>query len=150
VNVRQAAGMGLVAGVVGTVALTLAEKAEMALSGRKPSTFAGQVGAKLCGRDPEAHPQLVGHLNPLVHWTHGIALGPIRGLLGLAGLSPPAATLAFYAVVWGGDAALYRMLDLAPSPWRWQPSELATDLFDKGALAAGTSVAYVVLEALRR
>jgi len=126
--------------------LTLAEKAEIAVTGRRPSTVPGQVGAKLSGRDPKAHPRLVERLNPVVHWTHGIALGPVRGLLDRAGLGPLAGTLVFFPIVWSGDAALYRALGIAPAPWRWTWAELATDLFGKGVLAITTSLAYSLLD----
>ena len=144
-EILEAVGLGLAAGVIGTGALTLAEKAEMRLTGRQPSTVPGQVGAKLLGRDPEANPSLVKRLDPIVHWGHGIGLGAVRGLLGVAGLGPVAATLVFFPIVWGGDAALYRALGIAPPPWRWTRGELATDLFGKGVLALATSGAYIVL-----
>ena len=128
------------------MALTLAEHAEMKLTGREPSSVPGQVGAKLVGRDPDADPALTKRLSPLVHWTHGIALGGARGLLDAAGLSPRAATLAFYPLVWGGDALLYRALGIAPAPWRWSRDELLTDLFGKGVLAFATSGAYILLD----
>ena len=53
-----AIGLGLLAGTVGTVALTLAEKVEMQISGRELSTVPGQVGAKVIGCDPSADQQL--------------------------------------------------------------------------------------------
>ncbi len=127
------------------LALTRARRVEDVL-GRKASTFPGQVGVKLSGRDPASSPELVEKLNPMVHWAHGIALGPVRGLLDRAGLGPAAATLVFVPMVWGGDAALYRALGLAPEPWRWTPGELATDLFGKSVLAVSTSVAYSLLD----
>lgn len=145
-EIPEAVGLGLASGAIGTVALTLAEKAEMKLTGREPSTVPGQVGAKLGGRDPEANPGLVKRLDPIVHWGHGIGLGAVRGLLDVAGLGPVAATLAFYPLVWGGDAALYRALGIAPAPWRWTRGELATDLFGKGVLAFVTSGAYILLD----
>lgn len=144
-EILRAVGSGLAAGAIGTVALTLAEKAEMGVTGREPSTVPGQVGVKLAGRDPEANRDLVGRLNPIVHWSHGIGLGAVRGVLDVAGLGPVAATLAFYLIVWSGDAALYRSLGLAPAPWRWTRGELATDLFGKGVLAFATSGAYALL-----
>ena len=144
-NTQETLRRGLIAGTAGTVALTLAEHAEMKLSGREPSTVPGQVGAKLLGRDPDADAALIQRLSPVVHWTHGIALGAARGLLDAAGLSSRAATLAFYPLVWGGDALLYRALGIAPAPWRWSRGELLTDLFGKGVLAFATSGVYVLL-----
>lgn len=147
---RRAVGVGVVAGAVGTVALTVAERLEMRVSGRAPSTVPGQVGASLTGHDPAADPALVERLNPAVHWAHGIGLGAVRGGLDRAGLSPLAATLAFYPMVFGGDAALYRALGIARAPWHWTRGELATDLFGKGVLAFATSAAYVLIKDARR
>jgi hypothetical protein len=148
VAILEAVGKGLVAGAIGTVALTLAEKLEMKLTERESSTVPGQVGVKLAGRDPEAEQDLVERLDPIVHWAHGIGLGAVRGLLDVAGLRPRTATLVFYPIVFGGDAATYRALGIAPTPWRWRPTELATDLFGKGVLAFATSGAYVLLDEL--
>ena len=142
----EAVGLGLAAGAVGTVALTLAEHIEMKLTGREPSDVPGQVGVKLAGGDPDAEPARVERLSPVVHWAHGIGLGVDRGALDRAGLGPVAATLVFAPIVFGGDAGLYRALGIAPAPWRWTRSELATDLFGKGVLAFATSASYVVLK----
>lgn len=141
----QAVGRGLVAGAIGTIALTLAESAEMRLTGRTPSMIPGQVGAKLAGLDAKTHPA-VKPLNPIVHWTHGISLGAVRGLLDVAGLRALPATVVFYPLVWGGDALMYRTLGLAPAPWKWQRDELLTDLFGKAVLALATSGAYILLD----
>ena len=140
----EAVGRGLVAGAIGTVALTLVERAEMKLTGRAPSSVPGQVGTKLTGRDPAGDPDRVERLGPVVHWAHGIGLGAVRGGLDRAGLSPAAATLAFYPIVFGGDASLYRALGIADEPWRWPRAEL-TDLFGKGVLVFATSAAYILL-----
>ena len=145
-EVLEAIGLGLAAGAIGTVALTLAESAEMKLTGREASSVPGEVGPKLARRDPNENPILVERLNPVVHWGHGIGLGAVRGLLDVAALVPLVATLAFYPIVWGGDAALYRALGIAPMPWRWSRAELATDLFGKGVLAFATSGAYIILD----
>lgn len=145
-DVLKAAGLGLVAGAIGTVALTLAERLEMALTGREPSKVPGQVGARIAGRETEADPALVERLNPIVHWSHGVGLGAVRGLLDVAGLGPLSATLVFYPIVFAGDATLYKGLGIAQAPWQWTRAELATDLFGKGVLAFATSGAYILLD----
>jgi hypothetical protein len=144
-DVVEAIGAGVAAGLVGTVALTVTERVEMRLTGRDASTVPGEVGVRLLRRDPAADPELVERLNPVVHWAHGAALGAARGLLDLTQLGRGAATLAFFPLTWGGDATLYRVLGVAPAPWRWSRSELATDLLGKGVLAFATSLAYVAL-----
>ena len=140
-----ALGRGMVAGAVGTVAMTLSQRLEMSLTGRAGSQVPGQVGAHLVpGKDPGS-PADVTHLNSAVHWTHGIAMGAVRGALDIAGLNGPRASLAHFALVWGGDAGLYRGLGIAELPWRWSAADLATDLTHKGVYAGVTGVAYDVL-----
>ena len=137
---------GMVAGAVGTVAMTVSERVEMSVSGRAPSTVPGQVGAHLVpGADP-TNPSDVDRLGGPVPWGHGVAMGALRGVLDVAGLEGPAASAAHFALVWGGDAALYRSLGIADVPWRWSADELAADLLHKGVYAAVTGAVY---EALR-
>ena len=133
---------GMLAGAVGTVAMTISERLEMSLTERAPSTVPGQVGAHLLpGADP-ASPGDVARLNGPVHWGHGIAMGALRGLIDVAGLHGPSATAAHFALVWGGDAALYRALGIAEAPWRWSGDELGADLLHKGVYAAVTGAVY--------
>ena len=78
-GVARAAVLGMVAGAVGAVAMTITQRVEMSLWGRAPSTVPGQVGAHLVpGADP-AVPGDVARLNGPVHWGHGIAMGALRG-----------------------------------------------------------------------
>ena len=144
-SVARAMVRGMVAGAVGTAAMTLSQRVEMSLSGRAPSTVPGQVGAHLLpGADP-ADPSDVTRLGGPVHWGHGIAMGALRGVLDGAGLEGPAASAAHFALVWGGDAALYRTLGIADVPWRWSADELGADLLHKGVYAAVTGAVYDAL-----
>jgi hypothetical protein len=133
---------GMVAGAIGTVAMTLSQRLEMSVSGRPGSQVPGQVGASLLpGSDPGSSSD-VQRLNAPVHWAHGVTMGALRGGLDAAGLQGAAASAAHFALVWGGDAALYRALNLADMPWRWEPDALATDVLHKGVYATVTGVAY--------
>jgi hypothetical protein len=141
-TVLAAAGRGMVAGAFGTTAMTVTQALEMSLTSREGSPVPGQVGAHLLpSRDPNSAVD-VAALNTPVHWAHGISMGALRGMLGLAGLRGPVASAAHFALVWGGDAALYRALGIADAPWRWKLSELGTDLLHKGCYAAVTGLAY--------
>ncbi len=144
-SVARAMVRGMVAGAVGTVAMTLSERVEMSLTGRAPSTVPGQVGAHLLpGADPSS-PSDVARLGSPVHWGHGVAMGALRGVLDVAGLEGPAASAAHFALVWGGDAALYRTLGIADVPWRWGADELGADLLHKSVYAAVTGAVYDAL-----
>ncbi len=144
-DVVRAAARGMIAGAVGTAAMTLTERLEMAISGRAPSTVPGQVGAHLLpGADPGTVSD-VARLNGPVHWAHGISMGALRGALDGMGLRGPAASAAHFALLWTGDVALYRALGIAEVPWRWSGDELATDVLHKGVYAAVTGAVYDAL-----
>ncbi len=147
-GIWEAVFIGLVAGVAGTVVLTLAERLDMAITSRPSSAVPGQVGVRLIGGDPHEDQAAVQRLNPVVHWSHGIALGVVSGLLTFAGLGFVAATVAFCAIVWVGDVVLYKGLGIAELPWRWTRAELLRDLYGKGAFALATSAAFALLAAL--
>lgn len=141
-GVSRATALGMLAGAVGTAAMTLTQRLEMSLSGRAGSTVPGQVGAHLVPGAGPASPGDVARLNGPVHWGHGIAMGALRGVLDVAGLTGPSASAAHFALVWVGDAALYRALGIADVPWRWSPDALRTDLLHKGVYAAVTGAVY--------
>ena len=133
---------GMAAGAVGTVALTVAEQLDMKVTGRKSSAVPGQVGAHLLpGKDPHSAVD-VASLNTSVHWVHGISMGALRGVLDAAGVRGSTATAAHFALLWGGDAALYKALSIAEAPWKWSGSELASDVISKGVYAVVTGVIY--------
>lgn len=136
---------GMVAGAVGTIAMTVTERLEMAVSGREASTVPGQVGAHLLPRQNPTSTSDVERLNSPVHWAHGIGMGALRGALDQSGLRGIEASAAHFALVWGGDVALYRTLGIADMPWRWGAEELASDLLHKGVYAAVTGAAYDAL-----
>ena len=141
----RAAARGMIAGAVGTAAMTLTERLEIAISGREPSTVPGQVGAHLLpGADPRARSD-VARLNGPVHWGHGVSMGVLRAALDGMGLRGPAASAAHFALLWSGDAALYHALGIADVPWRWSGDELATDVLHKGVYAAVTGAVYDAL-----
>ncbi len=148
-SIGRAAALGMVAGAVGTVAMTLTQRLEMSLSGRAPSTVPGQVGAHLLpGADPSA-PADVARLNGPVHWGHGIAMGAVRGLLDVAGVRGPAASAVHFTLLWTGDATLYKALGIADAPWRWEADALATDVLHKGVYAAVTGTVYDAMASSR-
>lgn len=109
---------GMVAGFVGTIAMSVSELLEMSVTGREGSTVPGQVGAHLLpGQDPNSI-IAVERLNPPVYWAHRIIMGSLRGALDQAGVHGLPASAAHFALLWGGDAALYRALGVADVPWR--------------------------------
>ncbi len=118
---------GLLAGLAGTIALTISGSLEMKVTKRTPSDVPGQVGSKVAGIHPKSEQELK-RLSGWVHWIHGISLGAVYGLLSLLGLNPLANVVLFFALVWGGDVLLYKALGIAAFPWHWQANEIMPDL----------------------
>lgn len=139
---RRAIVKGALAGLVGTAVMTVAQRLEMSVTGRHPSTVPGQVAAQLLGR---TEPDAVARLNLPTHWAHGAAMGPLRGALAGMGLRGVTGSTVFFAMMWAGDAMLYRTLGIADPPWRWSPAELATDIGHKALYALVTGIAYDTL-----
>ena len=77
-SVTRGVSVGVVAGAVGTAVMTLAQLAEMRVTGRPPSTTPGQFGALLLRRDPAE----AARLTPAVHTAYGLTMGALRGVLG--------------------------------------------------------------------
>ncbi len=135
---------GLAAGVVGTAAMTVSEKIEQAKTGREDSMVTTEVGAILTKPRLETGAQAA-KLGQVVHWTHGITWGAVRGLLGLTPSSAFVASTIHYASLWLSDTLLYRALRIEPLPHKWGTKPLVTDLFHKLVLSAVTSAAFLLL-----
>ena len=122
-------------------AMTAAQTIEMRISGRPPSMVPGHVASKLLGLDPKDDEALA-RISMRMHWAHGMTHGLVRAAIGRSGLRGPAAAAAHFALMWPGDAILYKVLGIAPWPWKWSLEELAPDVLHKGLFVVATSAAY--------
>ena len=132
---------GALAGLIGTAAMTAAQKAEMRVSGRQPSLVPGHVASKLMRLTPDDD-EALSRISIRMHWAHGMTMGTVRALIGRTGLEGPTAAAAHFAVMWSGDVMLYKVLGIASWPWQWSLEELAPDVLHKGIYAAATGAAY--------
>jgi hypothetical protein len=142
----NALGRGLVAGFAGTAAMTVSSTIEMRLRGRAASSAPADATAKVLGIASFQDDAARNRLSNIVHWGYGTGWGVVRALLGATGLSPPAATAAHLAAIWGNEAAMLPALDVAPPFWTWGAEEVAIDVFHHLVYATATGLAY---EALR-
>jgi hypothetical protein len=139
---KRAIGWGLAAGVAGTAAMTLSQRLEQSFTHREGSTVPAQVGAKVMGSAPATEEGAL-QMGWAVHWSHGVTMGLVRGLLGLTPMSAGAASAVHFGALWGGDALLYRALGIDEMPWKWEKEGLVTDLGHKLVLSAVTSAVFV-------
>ena len=144
-RITDALGRGIVAGVAGTAAMTVATTLEAKLSGREPSTAPAEAVENVVGVKP-VDEESEQRLSTLAHWGYGTAWGIPRAILGAVGLRGPAGTAAHFAAVWGAALAMLPALRVAPPPEQWGEDELAKDALRHLVYAVVVGVTYDALE----
>ena len=110
----SAIGDGLVAGFVGTAAMTVSSTIEARLRHRAASTAPARATAKALGIRAFDSDLAQARFNDLSHWGYGTGWGVVRGLRGATGMPPAKATAAHGAAVWGSAAVTLPALEVAP------------------------------------
>ena len=146
----SAIGDGLVAGFLGTAAMTVSSTVEARLRRRAASTAPARATAKALGIEAFASDRAQARFNDLSHWGYGTGWGVVRGLLGTTGMPAANATAAHSAAVWGSAAVTLPALEVAPPFVFWGREEVAIDLFHHAVYAIATGAAYELLAAGRR
>jgi hypothetical protein len=146
----SAIGDGLVAGFLGTAAMTVSSTVEARLRRRAASTAPARATAKALGIEAFASDRAQARFNDLSHWGYGTGWGVVRGLLGTTGMPAANATAAHGAAVWGSAAVTLPALEVAPPFVFWGREEVAIDLFHHAVYAIATGAAYELLAAGRR
>jgi hypothetical protein len=138
-SIASAVGRGLLAGAIGTAAMTLSSTLEMKLRGRAASSAPADAVSKVLGVEP-VDEAAAARFSTLVHWGYGTAWGAVRGFLAGIGLGGCSATAVHFAAIWGGSLVMLPALDVAPPVTEMAPAEVAID--------AGHHLVYVVATAL--
>ena len=144
-DIAAAVGKGLVAGCIGTMAMTVSSSIEAKIRDRESSTAPADAAAKVLGIKPEGEKEKA-RFSTMVHWSYGTGWGVLRGLLSLVALPAPLPAVAHYAAVWGGQLVMLPALEVAPPVKEWGSTELAIDAFHHGVYATATSLAYRYLD----
>src|ERR671935_702724 len=113
-KLSTAVGDGLVAGFLGTAAMTVSSTLEARLRGRAPSTAPARATAKALGIADFEDARAEARWNDLSHWGYGTGWGVVRGLLDAVGLPPSRATAAHGAAIWGSAQVTLPALEVAP------------------------------------
>jgi hypothetical protein len=145
-GIAASVGKGLVAGLVGTAAMTVSSSLEARLRHRAPSSAPARATTKVLGIKEFEDDIAAARFNDLSHWGYGTMWGVVRGLLGAAGLSPGAATAAHGAAVWGSAAVTLPALEVAPPFVFWGRKEVAIDLWHHAVYATATGLAYRLID----
>lgn len=140
-----AGGVGALAGLVGTAAMTVSSTLEAKLSGRGSSDTPAQAAGTVAGVEPSSEAGKARFSN-LVHWGYGMGWGVVRGLFGFAGLRGPAAAAAHLAAVWGGEQVVLPATGVSGPAPSWGAQAVGIDLLHHTVYAAATSAAYELLD----
>jgi hypothetical protein len=139
-------GKGLLAGFVGTAAMTVSSTLEARLRHRAASSAPARATAKVLGIKEFEDDIAAARFNDLSHWGYGTGWGVVRGLLAATGMSPKAATAAHGAAIWGSAQVTLPALEVAPPVVFWPKREIAIDVFHHAVYTVATGIAYKLID----
>ena len=139
-------GKGLLAGFVGTAAMTVSSTLEARIRHRAASSAPARATAKVLGIKEFEDDIAAARFNDLSHWGYGTGWGIVRGLLAATGMSPKAATAAHGAAIWGSAQVTLPALEVAPPVVFWQKREIAIDVFHHAVYTLATGIAYKLID----
>ncbi len=125
---------GLVAGLAGVAAMTLAEKIEQVFT-RRPNSYVPAHTLERLLRLPHKPDEERLGLNWTMHWGQGILLGAVRGLMAQQGLRGPVGSFMFMNLRLLNDQTLENATGVGAPPWTWPRDEQVIDLLHKGIYA---------------
>jgi hypothetical protein len=159
-RLRDQAGRGLAAGVLGTAGMTSWQhlSARLASSGEDeapsqdpwedapvPAKVARLFIRRALRRDPPA--DAIPLLTQAMHWSYGTSWGAVYGVA--AGSSPRRRALSrgalFGTFVWAMSYAQLVPMGLYEPPWTYPPAELALDLSHHLVYGVGTALSLQAL-----
>lgn len=123
-------GKGVIAGGLGTAAMTLYQTAVAKARESEPSTVPADMAKRVVRGvlEREVSDEHTEALNNVMHWSYGTSWGvPLAIVQASARKRPVPAGLAFGALLWAVSLVELPLMKLAPPPWESPPQELALD-----------------------
>jgi len=125
---------GLLAGLAGVAAMTLAEKIEQLFTHRPDSYVPAHTLERLLQLPHKPDAERLG-LNWAMHWGQGIVMGVVRGLMAEQGIRGPIGSFLFLNLRLLNDQTLENATGVGALPWTWPLDEQVIDLTHKGIYA---------------
>ena len=141
----KAIGIGLMAGLAGTAAITLSQAIEMKLTNRPPSTAPVDAASKVLDIEATGR-QEKEKVSQEVHWAYGTAWGVPRGIIALAGLKGWPATLAHFVAIWGTAQVMLPSLAGSPPITEEEPQAIGIDVLHHAVYAIATGLVYDAID----
>jgi hypothetical protein len=143
-------GRGLLAGLAGTVAMTISSTIEMKLRRRPASDAPAKAAGKVLGvqaRNERGNRRF----GNAVHFGYGTSWGLARAAIGASLRAahvrrlPIVAPVMHFAIVWGTAAVMLPALGVAPPVRKWGATEIVIDVFHHAVYVAAADAAYRAL-----
>lgn len=144
-NLAGLAGRGIVAGLVGTAAMTVSSTLEMKWREREASDVPTKAAGRVLGVQPR-DPEGASRFGTAIHWGYGAAMGGLGGLLRSVLSDEPAATGVHFGAVWGAEMVGLPNLGVVPPVTEWGVTEVAIDGWHHLVYAAGFAIAWQALK----
>lgn len=136
-----------IAGLVGTIVMTIGQYIEIAISKRPTSYTPALAVAKIFGIDFESFSEKnKNRFNNLVHYSYGIVWAwPVPVLAFLTALTFWPLTLIYFLIVWVQGFVVLKMLGIAPWIWTWEKKWIFLEMLFKGVYALVVAATFYVL-----
>ncbi len=134
-------GKGLIAGIFGTIAITISQQIEMEKTGRSPSStpyLAAQKVLQINAQNEIAENKL----NNLVHYFYGTSLGLARGFLSILGIRGLIATLMHISIVQALAMIILPKLKIAPPASEWGRKVILMELMHHSIYGLAAGIAF--------
>lgn len=162
-------GKGVVAGLAGTVAITISQMIEMQLTNRGSSNAPMKVAKKVLGVEPKGQAELevekrdpdserneeelkqsvqdnAEQFSQFLHFLYGTSWGVARGALDLAGLKGIPATIAHFGAIWGAAQVMLPAADASEPITKWSPKQIAVDVAHHVVYACAAGAVYDAMD----
>jgi len=140
-KVGTAIGVGLIAGLAGTIAITICQRVDMKITGRKGSDTPAKAVREALDIKPVSESESK-ELSTKVHWVYGTLWGAVRGMIHLLGLRGLAASSIHFGGVWVTELVMLPSLRVAPPVTKESAETIAKDAFFHGVYALATGLVF--------
>jgi uncharacterized membrane protein YagU involved in acid resistance len=134
-------GRGLLAGLAGTMAISLSQMIDMKLSKRLPSTTPADAVDKVFGAE-QKNQEDTKKLAGIVHWLYGSSWGLVRALLSYLGIRKKAGTLAEFVAITFAAFKMLPSLKVAPPVKEWENKEIIKEVLHHAVYSFVSGVVY--------
>ena len=134
---RRGAVNGMVAGLAGTVAMTVSEKIEQVITKRPDSYIPAHAMERILGL-PTKPDEERRWMSWLAHWGLGIVPAALRGIMAEGGMRGPLASGMFFVTRMTTDETIENVTGVGKPPWAWPPKLAAIDALHKAVYAFAT------------